>query len=135
MDGYIRDYTDADFERVKEIHEASEINYQLPDLGFPFIVSKVFVSGGVVRAFGGLRLQAEAYLVIDKGKWAGAAEKFEVIRQLDETECWEAWLKGIDTAVLWLPPGFDRFGTKDRLGKLGYAKDRDGWISYSKKTQ
>ena len=132
MGAEVRDYVPEDFNRVKEIHEASQIDYQFPDLSSPlFLVTKVFVLDGVVRACGGLYLQAEAYLWLDKSDWAGPEEKLSAIKELDTAGMVAAWLRGIDQAVLWLPPGMERFG--ERLEDMGFTRDRDGWVSYSKR--
>lgn len=131
----VRDYQASDFERVKELHEASGIDYKLPDLSSPlFLVTKVVEVDGVVRQFGGLMLQVEAYLVADYSDWGSPQEKLDAIRRLDEVAMHEAWLRGIDCCVLWLPPGMDRFGER-LVEDLGFSKDRNNWLSYSKKTQ
>lgn len=135
LDGAIvRDFTLSDLERVKEIHEASEIDYQFPDLSSPlFLVTKVIETGGIVRACGGMYLQVECYLWLDHSDWESPEHKLAAIRELDR-QCMDAtWLRGVDQAVLWLPPGMGRFGK--RLEDLGFTKDRDGWRTYSKRTK
>jgi hypothetical protein len=130
----VRDYAPSDFDRVKEIHVASGIDYTFPDLSSPlFLVTKVIEVDGVVRACGGMYLQAECYLWLDKSDWCDARDKLNAIAELDRA-CMDAtWLRGVNDAVLWLPPGMERFG--ERLEKdLGFTKDRNGWISYNKKT-
>lgn len=134
MRGIVRDYQPSDFERVKEIHEASGIDYQLPDLSSSlWIVTKVLECDGVVRAGIGGYIEIEAYLWLDPSDWAGPQEKLDAIGQLEFEGILAAWLKGVDTAVLRLPPGMARFG--DRLTDMGWTKDRDGWVSYSKATR
>ena len=131
----LRDYEPTDLEAVKAIHEASGIDYKLPDLSSPlFLVTKVLVVDGIVRAAGGLYLQLECYLWLDRSDWADPEQKLLAIRALDRATMREAWLKGIDCACLWLPPGMGRFGER-LIEDLGFTKDRDGWVSYSKKTQ
>lgn len=133
MSDVVRDFTLNDLERVKEIHEASGIDYRFPDITSPlFVVTKVFVRDGIVQACGGLYLQVEAYLWIAHDDWTSPEEKLVVIRTLDRATLREAWMKGIDQACLFLPPGMDRFG--ERLQDFGWAKDRDGWCSFSKRT-
>lgn len=131
----MRDYQASDFERVRELHEASDIDYEFPDLSNPlFIVTKVIELDGIVRACGGLYLQAECYVWIDHSDWTTPDGRLEAIQILDR-ECMDAaWLKGIDQAVVFLPPGMERFG--ERLEQdLGFSKDREGWRTYSKKTK
>ena len=129
----VRDFTLADLDRVKEIHAASGIDYRFPDLSSPlFIVVKVYEKAGVVQACGGLYLQVEAYLFLSHDDWGTPEEKLEAIRTLDAAALHAAWLKGIDCACLYLPPGMERFG--ERLEELGWMKDRN-WATYSKRTQ
>ena len=134
MRGIVRDYQPSDFDRVKEIHEATGIDYQFPDLSSPlFLVTKVLEVDGIVRQCGGLYLQCEAYLWADPSDWADPAEKLEGIQAINAAGLHAAWLRGIDQAVLWLPPGMARFG--DRLTEnLGFVRDRDGWHTYSRAT-
>ena len=128
----IRDYERRDFEAVKNIHESTQIDYHLPNLNDPlFVITKVYEYDGVVRACGGLYLQVETYLWLDKSDWASPEDKLEALKAMQEVGFAEAALKGLKCAVLWLPPGMDRFG--DRLVEdLGWTKDRNNWVSYSR---
>jgi hypothetical protein len=131
----LRDYKPEDYEAVRAIHSASQIDYKFPDLSTPlFVVTKVVESGGVVRACGGCYLQAELYLWLDKTDWATPTEKLEAIKSLDAAAMHDLWLKGVDCAVLWLPPGMERFGER-LVSDLGFERDRSGWFSFSKKTK
>lgn len=128
----LRDYTPADLEAVKAIHEKTNIDYAFPDINSPlFLVTKVIEDdAGVVRACGGAYLQAELYLWMDPGDWSDSADKLATIHALDGAVCHDLFLRGIDCAVLYLPPGMERFG--DRLVDMEFSRDRDGWYSYSK---
>ena len=127
----IRDFTLADLEAVKRIHEATGLDYRFPDLPSPlFLVKRVLECDGIIRACVGGYLQIEAYLWLDNSAWTDPAEKLEAIRALNEDAGHEAWLKGVDCACLWLPPEMKNFGK--RLEQLGFKKDRDGWQTYSK---
>lgn len=131
----LRDYIPADFEQVKAIHDASGIDYSFPDLSAPlFLVTKVLVVDGVIRACGGMYLQLECYLWIDHSNWADPDQKLAAIKALDRACMDAAWLRGIDCAVLWLPPGMERFGER-LVSDLGFNRDRDGWVSFSKRTK
>ena len=131
----VRDFRPDDLERVKELHAASEIDYKCPDFRHPlFLVTKIYEVGGVIRALGAGMLQAECYLILDKSEWAKPDEKLEAVKQLDIAVMRDLWLKGVDTAVLWLPPGMDRFGER-LVEDLGFTKDRGGWLTYSKSTK
>lgn len=130
----IRNYEPSDLERVKEIHEASKIDYVLPNFSSPlFLVTKVMLVDGVIRMLGGGYLQAEVYLVADP-EWDEPARKLEAIQELDRVVMEELWLQGIDQACLWLPPNMDRFG-KRLIEDLNFQRDRDGWLTYSKPTK
>lgn len=135
MRGIVRDYQPSDLARVKEIHEATGIDYQFPDLSSPlFIVTKVLECDGVVRACVSGYIEIECYLWLDPSDWADPQAKLDAVKELDVEGMAAAWLKGVDTAVLRLPPGMERFG--ERLTEdLGFTKDRDGWIIYSKETR
>jgi hypothetical protein len=129
----VRDYQPEDFAAVKAIHDASQIDYTFPDLTSPlFLVSKVLCIDGIIRACIAGYLQIEAHLWLDKSDWATPEEKLAAIKELDAVGMHEAWLQGINHAVLWLPPELERFGK--RLEQLGFSKDRDGWRTYSKQT-
>lgn len=129
----LRNYEPSDFEAVKAIHEKTDIDYEFPNINAPlFLVTKVIEDDlGVVRACGGAYLQAEVYLWLDPGEWADASDKLTVVHALDGAVCNDLFFRGIDCAVLWLPPGMERFG--DRLVDMGFSRDRDGWVSYSKR--
>jgi len=129
----VRDFALSDLERVKEIHEQTNIDYRFPDITSPlFVVVKVLEKDGIVQACGGLYLQAEAYLWISNGEWADPAEKLDAVKTLDSVVLHGAWLKGIDCCCLYLPPGMERFG--ERLEEMGWTKDRN-WATFSKRTQ
>jgi hypothetical protein len=129
----IRDYKPSDLEAVKRIHERTGIDYTFPDINSPlFLVTKVIEDdSGVIRACGGAYIQVELYLWLDPDDWADAPDKLAAIHALDGSVLHDCYLKGIDCAVLWLPPGMERFG--ERLVDMEFTKDRDGWVSYSKR--
>ena len=126
----VRDFKLEDLPRIKEIHEASGLDYRLPDLRSPlFLVTKVVESNGEVKAAAGAYLQVELYLWLDH-TWSTPKERFEAIYSLDVAGMGDLWLKGIECACLWLPPELKRF--EKRLAALGFMKDRDGWQTFSK---
>lgn len=130
----IRDLKIDDIPAIKKIHEESGIDYQFPNLESPlFVVTKVFEADGIIRAAGGLYIQVEAYLWLDKSEWAEPGKKLDTVRRLNDACMDGAWLKGIDCCVLYLPPGFERFG--ERLVHLGFQPNRDGWVTYSRRTK
>lgn len=133
MGAILRDYRPEDFDAVRKIHDDSAIDYKFPNLSSPlFLVTKVYEVDGIVRACGGLYLQCECYLWLDKSDWASPEEKLDAIKALDIAAMRAVWLRGIDQAVLWLPPGMERFGER-LVEDLGFKRDRD-WVTYSKPT-
>jgi hypothetical protein len=130
----IRDYKPSDFSAVAKIHEESGIDYKLPDLESPlFLIKQVAeYEGKVVAALGAL-IQTEFYLWLSKEEWGTPEQKFSVLKELDESVISEVWLKGVDSAVLYLPPNMERFGK--RLEKdFGWSTPRPGWKAFSKTT-
>lgn len=135
MGAILRDYQPSDFDAVKRIHDASQIDYAFPDLNSPlFLVTKVLEVDNVVRVCGGAYLQAELYLWIDRSDWAGPEDKLAAIQALNEAGMEDLWLKGVNCACLWLPPGMERFGER-LVEDLGFEKDRSGWCTYSRRTK
>jgi hypothetical protein len=131
----IRDYKTSDFEAIREIHDATDINYKFPDINKPvWLVKKVVENEGKVVAACGLYIQVECYLWMRPTDWADPETKLAVIEIMDRQAMQEAWLKGVDQAVLWLPPGMERFGER-LVEDLHFTKDRSGWISFSKDTK
>jgi len=131
----VRDYHRDDFETIKAIHEATEIDYKFPDLNSSlFLVTKVLEVAGVIRMAVGAYLQVEYYLWSDPSDWGDPKAKLSLIGMLDKEVTSAVWLKGVDEAVLYLPPGMERFG--ERLTKdFGFSKARDGWVHYTKRTE
>jgi hypothetical protein len=129
----LRDYLPSDFEAVKAIHEKTQIDYSFPDLSSPlFLVTKVIEDeSGIVRACGGAYIQCEVYLWMDPSEWADPSDKLTAINALDGAVLHDCYLRGINEAVLYLPPDMDRFG--ERLVEMGWDKNRDGWVCYHKR--
>lgn len=126
----VRDYRAEDFEQVKALHEASGIDYTMPDLGAPlFVVKKVVERDGKVIAACALRIEVETYL------WCGGEpdDKMTAMLAMQPDILQEAWLLGIDNLVCWIPEDVEARFSK-RLKQLGWARDRDGWHSWSRAT-
>lgn len=122
----VRQYTEADFDRIKELHIQSGLDYVFPD-----VPNKEFFSGRVVGVDGEvgmaafLKLSAEAYLICDP-KWRNPAWRFEALRQLSHQCNNDARDVGVTEVVAFLPPKMvSKFGR--RLGKLGWEKVRNDW--------
>lgn len=133
----VRDYHADDFEAIKALHDATEIDYKFPNLNSSlFLVTKVLEVGEVVRMALGAYLQVEYYLWMDSTEWAFPDEKLEFIREIEKKTTEDVWLKGVNEAVLYLPPGYERFGDRisDPVKGMGFSKARDGWVHYNKRT-
>ena len=127
----VRDYRPEDFESVKALHEASGIDYKMPDLGAPlFLVKKVVEVDGKVTAACALRIECETYL------WCGGepADKMDAMLAMQPAILDAAWMSGIDNLVCWIPEDVEAKFEK-RLKQLGWARDRDGWHSWSRATE
>lgn len=137
----IRDYKPEDFEDVKRIHKENRLAYPLPDINdkdgnkLPlWIVAKVIEHEGKVRMVLGAWVQVELYLWIDKSEWANPLMKHLCIDMIKKSTFKDLWLKGIDHAVLWLPPQFKRFG-KRLENEFGFTcTSTNGWLTYSART-
>jgi hypothetical protein len=130
----VRDYHKEDFEKIKALHEATQIDYKFPDIDSAlFLVKKVLEVNGEIKMAVGAYIQCELYLWADKTNWGTPEERFEAIKQIEQATIQEVWLKGVDEAVLFLPPGMEAFGR--RLEQLGFSKGRDGWVHYHKFTE
>jgi hypothetical protein len=129
----LRDYLPSDFEAVKAIHDKTQIDYSFPNINASlWLVTKVVEDdSGTVRACGGAYIQAEVYLWMDSGDWADSADKLTCISALDGAVLHDVYLRGVDEAVLYLPPGMERFG--ERLAEMGWKPNRDGWVCYHKR--
>jgi hypothetical protein len=134
MDFIVRNYRPTDFEAVKKIHEEGGIDYKTPDFNSPlFIVKKVVEFDGKVVCALLWRIEAETYLMLDKGEWGDPAQKLEAIRlaQIDGLD--DLWMQGIDNAVAFIPEHINKHFAK-RLEQLGWKRGREGWIGWSRPT-
>lgn len=122
----IREYTDADFARIKELHQQSGFDYKLPTLSSKeFFSRRVIGHDGEIGMATFLKLTAEAYLICDP-KWRNPAWRFEALRQLSIQCNDDSRAAGVTEVVAFLPPDMaTRFGR--RLGKLGWDKIRQDW--------
>jgi hypothetical protein len=127
----VREYRPEDFAAVKALHEASGIDYAMPELAGPlFLVKKVVEVDGAVTAACALRIEAETYL------WCGGGpeDKMAAMRAMQPEILDAAWMSGIDNLVCWIPEDVEtRF--EKRLKELGWSRDRDGWHSWSRPTE
>lgn len=124
----VRDYRDADKAAVEQLHRGSRLDYIFPSVDSPlFIVKKVYEHDGKVIGAELLKLQAETYLMLDCN--LDPVEKTRVIAHLSHAVEREAYNRGLDTLVAYIPEDISTKFTK-RLNLLGWDKARKGWITW-----
>lgn len=128
----VREYSSADFESLKCMHERRGFDYAFPDLSDPIFVSKLVVedeSGCPVMA-SLARLTCEMYLLADRLR-QNPRERFESFLALHRAGEQDLRARGLDDAHAWLPPPVARrFGR--RLEALGWVRD-DRWTPYCRR--
>jgi hypothetical protein len=133
MKPIIREYTPADFEAVKRLHQEMAHDYKLPDLTSPlFLVRKVAELDGKVVAVGALMMQVETYMWVDH-EVGDPEDRWAAVQAMNDAGMEDAWFQGIDCAVLWCPPDLEKSFGK-RLEALGFKRDRE-WHSWSRPTR
>ena len=125
----VRDYNPSTDEKaVSQLHQHMEMDYKLPDLTDPlFIVRKVYELDGRIIGTEFLKLQAEAYLMLDCN--LDAVEKTRVIAHLSRETEREAYNRGLDTLAAYIPEEISTKFSK-RLNLLGWSKARDRWVTW-----
>lgn len=124
----VRDYEPTDKAAVEQIHRDMGMDYKLPDLESPlFIVKKVYVEAGRIVGTEFLKVQAEAYLMLDCS--LDPVEKTRVIAHLSHAVERDAFNRGLDTLVAYIPEDISTKFTK-RLNLLGWDKARKGWVTW-----
>lgn len=132
-EGVIRPYTPADFPAVKRLHEASGLEYDMPDLSSHlFLITKVVERDGKIVMAAGARIETELYLWMSHDVGT-PEERWEDLQRLNQSVMQDAWLNGIDDCVCWVPESIEKSFQK-RLRMMGFNRDRDGWHSWSRKT-
>lgn len=127
----VREYTDADFGRLQQLHSQSSFDYKLPTLSKDVFFSRRLVGDGKSIGMGAfLKHTAEAYLICDPD-WRTPAWRMEALRQLCLVCNEDAKSQGVREVEAFLPPEVERkFGK--RLSHMGWARARSGWVNYSK---
>lgn len=122
----VREYTEKDYEQLKELHAQSRYDYILPESPRKeFFSRRVVGDGESVGMAAFLKLTAEAYLICDS-RWRNPAWRLEALRQLTNQCNSDAKAAGVKELVAFLPPPVvASFGR--RLGKLGWSKTRNDW--------
>lgn len=126
----IREYTERDFAAMKRLHAKAGLPPNcLQDFSNPlFVVKLVSAKGAEIEQGVFLKLQGEAFLLIDHE--AGTPEeRWQTIAELAEQGFNRARALELQQVSAWLPPEIERrFGV--RIKELGFVKSP--WASYSK---
>ena len=125
----VRDYNPVtDKATIEQLHRDMGMDYKLPDIDSAlFVVKKVYELDGKVVGAEFLKIQAEAYLMLDCR--LDTVEKTRVIAHLSHAVEREAYNRGLDTLVAYIPEDISTKFTK-RLNLLGWDKARKGWITW-----
>ena len=128
----VREYSSADLEVLRGMHERQGFDYTFPDLADPIFISKLVVedaTGCPVMA-SLARLTCEMYLLADRVR-QNPRERFESLLALHGAGEQDLRARGLDVAHAWLPPPIARrFGR--RLEALGWVRD-DHWTPYCRR--
>lgn len=119
----IRNFEPNDTTVLRKLHEGSGFDYRFPTLSSPlFAVKRVGVSDEKVVIASVVKVEAEAYLWIDK-EWGTPEERFEAVRQINADIREESAHIGFDQLYCVLPPEVaSSFGP--RLEEMGWLKSR-----------
>lgn len=131
----VREYTDADFARVKEMYGRSGFDYQLPSLsGTDFFSRRVIGSGDGIGMAAFLRHTAEVYLITDP-EWRTPAWRHTALRELHIASFADAREHGVKEIVGFVPPPIEKkFGS--RLRRMGWNSYQGAdWRCYSKEVR
>jgi hypothetical protein len=112
----IREYTPADLEAVKRLHEGHD--FQLPDLNHPLvIVKRVIVDDEErVRMAGFGRLHASVILAVDR-TWSTPAGRLAAVTELQKDMMAQGSEVGLDIVTTQAEGRF-----AERLAEMGWTK-------------
>jgi hypothetical protein len=125
----IRDYTPADFGRIKQIFDQRGFRYELPRLDTdPLFTSKLVLTdeNDSVQMGVALRLEANAYAFVDES-WSTPQNRWAALQQIHDAAKAESSTKGLDTVTAQIPPEIEKSFSK-RLNGLGW--NRLLWNTY-----
>src|ERR1700675_3459529 len=125
----VREYEDADLDRIEEMHKRSGLKYPLPSMDDLFS-RRVVESDGKVGMVSLLKLTAEAYLICDP-EWRTPAWRMEALRQIQDVANDDAKQRGVVEAVAFVPPGIEKTFRR-RLERMGWSRNKPSWKSYWK---
>lgn len=125
----VRQYKEQDFDRIKEMHEKSGLNYSLPPMD-TFFSRRVVDSEDGVGMVSLLKLTAEAYLICDPN-WRTPAWRMSALQGIDAVCNEDARQKGVLEAVAFIPPSIEKTFRR-RLERMGWNRNKPSWHSYWK---
>lgn len=126
---FVRDVEFADEPRLREIHAASGLEYEFPNLGSPlFVVKKALEADGKVRLAAAARITVEVSVLCDS-EWLTPAFRLKAFELLHEEMRRELKAKGIEDVHAWLPPQMKSFAR--RLCRY-FGWGRSAWDSYER---
>jgi hypothetical protein len=125
----VRKYRSSDLMHFQRVHEASGLDYQLPNLESPLFVAKYVVErNGLPTTLVAGRIEAETYLLPS----GSPQEKWEDLKLLQPEYLSELWSLGIDSTYAVVPPEVERhFGKRMRI--LGWDSARS-WTPWTRNT-
>lgn len=120
----IRDVEKSDHFTLQAVHNASGLDYQMPDLDDSLFIVKV-TDGHHGLA---VKLEGTVYLWLDHAHGT-PEERWQIFHELVEEAKKQAWAKGLDTLTCVVPPELQKSFDK-RLREIGMDLDRP-WPKYS----
>lgn len=128
----MREYTDADLGRVKEMYAKSGYDYQFPSLsGTDFCSRRVVDSSDRIGMAAFLKPVVEVYLIADP-TWRNPAWRHEALRQLHVASFADAKACGAKEIVGFVPPPIEhKFGSRLRRMGWNYFKGQE-WCCYAR---
>lgn len=128
----VREYSDADFNTVKHLHEKSGFGYILPSLSSEkFYSRRVVGDGNRIGMATFMRLTSEVYLISDPA-WRNPAWRMEALRKLSVICNDDAKRQRVQEVVAFLPPPVTKIFGK-RLSRLGWSSyQQEEWKCFAR---
>jgi hypothetical protein len=125
----VRNLEFADEPRLREIHAASGLEYEFPNLGNSlYIVKKVVEDDGTVVVAAAARLTVEVSVLCD-AEWLTPAFRLKAFELLHEEMRRELKDKGLEDCHAWIPPQMKNFARR-LMRSFGWGKSN--WESYER---
>lgn len=122
----VREWTDRDTEKVKEIHESMNIGYGFPEISSPLFFQKAIAEkNGEITGAGAIRLIGEAFLWI---RGCNSIEKGRALALIYPELRMKASKNGLEDVSAWIPPHIEE-SFAPILEGMGFSKSP--WASWS----